>query len=57
MGMSKIRAAIHDLVDVECMHLEVESRRCLLNLVASTDYNRAEKLEAARASEPQKGWY
>lgn len=57
MGMNKIRAVIHDVVDVQCMHLEVESQRCVLNLVASTDYNIAEKLEAARASEPQKGWY
>lgn len=52
--MNKIRAAIHDVVDVECTHLEVESQRCLLNLVASIDYNIAEKLEAVRDSEPQK---
>lgn len=54
--MNKIRAAIHDVVDIECTHLEVESQRCLLNLVASTDYNIAKKLEAVRGSEPQKGW-
>lgn len=55
--MNKIRAAIHDVVDVECTHLEAERQRCLLNLVASTDDNIAKKLEAVRDSEPQKGWY
>lgn len=55
MGMNKIRAAISDVVDTEGTHLAVESQRCLLNLVASTDYNVAEKLEAARALEHQKG--
>ena len=54
--MNKIGAAIHDVVDIECTHLEVESQRCLPNLVASTDYNIAKKLEAVRGSEPQKGW-